>query len=425
MVATTYDISEITESLVTALNTANSTSPMWTKNGGTIPYNYLINITSSSPESVRTNHPGDCQLNLYLMHVNQSPYIRNMPVFGANALTNTQQPLALELTYLLTAFAADNADREQQAMSIALHLFHEQPISTASGQYLTVTLGTDTLEEMSRLWQSFTVAYRLSAVVRVAVALLTPSQQPIQASPPPNTIDITVAPALVALATRPQLYDVSRSIGLTVPSGSTDPDQVIETSTPPVAVASAQLRVGGQGLSSAQASAVFLSTIDGTTTWTITPWRVNATLDSELVLNLPGTYAIPPAPAVPSSLPTPGVYLLSVGSVTPPSRSPAVPIVIGPLLTNIVSPPLLVATGGSYTIHGAGFVPTATQVFVGATPLTLLTVAPTAGSGGFQVTSDGTSIAFALPPGQPPGQTSVRLRVDGVEVPPTWQLVAP
>ena len=49
---------------------------------------------------------------------------------SATALSNTQQPLSLDLAYLLTAYASDNASREQQAMSIALRYFHEQPIYT-------------------------------------------------------------------------------------------------------------------------------------------------------------------------------------------------------------------------------------------------------------------------------------------------------
>jgi Pvc16 N-terminal domain len=423
-VATTYDISEITESLVKALNDANTNSPMWTKNGGTIVSNYIINITSSSPDSVRTGKPGDCQLNLYLMHVNQSPYLRNTPIMGPSAMRNTQQPLTLELTYLLTAFAEDNADREQQAMSIALQAFYQQPISTATGQYLTITQGGDTLEEMSRLWQSFAVAYRLSAVFRVAVALITPTQAPDKISPNPKTIDVAVAPAVAPLSTAPQLFDVSRSIQTTIPSGSTDPNAVVLTAGPASAVAGAQLRIGGQGLSSPQANTVFLGTLDGATTWTVTPWRINATLDSELELNLPAAYAIAPASAPPSSLPTPGVYLLSVGGTSPATRSPPIPLAVVPQITNVASPPILPATAGIYVITGAGFVPAATQVYVGATPLTPLTTAPTAGGGGFQVKADGTSISFALPPNQPHGLTSIRIRVDGVDAPPAWQVQA-
>jgi Pvc16 N-terminal domain len=423
-IATTYDISEITESLVKALSDANNNSPMWTKNGGTIVSNYIINITSSSPDSVRTGKPGDCQLNLYLMHLNQSPYLRNTPILGSSAMSNTQQPLTLELTYLLTAFAEDNADREQQAMSIALQAFYQQPISTATGQYLTITQGSDTLEEMSRLWQSFTVAYRCSAVFRVAVALITPTQAPDRISPNPKTIDITVAPAIEPLSSTPQLFGPSRSTTTTIPSGSTDPNAVVLTAGPATAVAGAQLRIGGQGLSGPQANTVFLGTLDGTTTWTITPWRVNATLESELELNLPAAYAIAPAPAPPASLPTPGVYLLSVGSTSPASRSPAIPLVVVPQITNVASPPILPATAGIYTITGAGFVPAATQVYVGATSLTPLTSAPTAAGGGFQAKSDGTSVSFALPPNQPHGLTSVRIRVDGVDAPPAWQLQA-
>ena len=418
MVTTTYDISEITESLVTALTNASSSSPMWKKNGGTIP-TFIITPSSSSPESVRASQQGDCQLSLYLLHVGQNPFLRNTPVLGTTALRNTQQPLALDLSYLLTAFAGDNADREQQAMSVALRCFHEQPISTASGQYLTVTVGTDTLEEMSRLWQSFTCAYRLSAIVRVAVALMTPSQPPDTASPPPRKVDIAVAPAAAPLAATPQLFGPSRAVSLAVPAGSTDPTQVVTTAAPLVATAGARLLVGGQGLSGSLAINVFLGTLDGTPPWNVTQWRANATLDAELVLNLPTTYSLASLPAVPANLPPPGVYLLAVGGAAPAPQSPAIPLVIAPLLGTLTS------AAGVYTGTGAGFVPTATQVWIGGTALQPVAAPPAPATGGFTVSPDGTSISFSLPPGQPPGPTTVRVRVDGVDAPPAWHLVAP
>jgi hypothetical protein len=429
MVSTTFDISEITDLLVNTLTTAYNTSPMWQQNGGSIP-KFTLTISSSSPETVRTGQAGDCQLSLYLLHVAQNSYLRNTAIMGSGAMGNTQKPLALDLAYLLTAFAADNADREQQAMNIALSCFYEKPIlstdpvNPANGQQLTVTLGGDTLEEMSRLWQSFTVAYRLSAIFRVAVVLITPSNPPGTVSPTPKTINLAVAPS-AALATTPQLFGVSRTVGLSNTRNNTDPNRVVAIATPLSTVAGATLRVGGLGLSGAAAAGVYLSTLDGATTWTITGWRTNGRLDSELVLNVPNTYAIPPAGAVPASAPTPGVYLLSVGGATPASRGPGIPLVITPRLDDVATPPLLTAVSDVYTLVGAGFTPSATQVYIGDTPLTPVTTPPTGGTGGFLVGANGTRILFSLPSGQPSGLTSVRVRVDGVDTPPAWQLVAP
>ena len=73
MAWTTYDLSEITDQLVNQLKLAAQNSPLWTSEGGTIP-NFLINVTGTSPDMTRNGQEGECQLNLYLLHVAQNPY---------------------------------------------------------------------------------------------------------------------------------------------------------------------------------------------------------------------------------------------------------------------------------------------------------------------------------------------------------------
>src|ERR1700722_14849635 len=109
---TTYDISEITDALVSLLTTAVENSPLWTSEGGSVP-NFLVKVSGNSPDSLRDAQEGECQLSLYLLHVGQDPYFRNTPIFGTSAMANNQQPLSLNLTYLLTAYAPNNALREQ------------------------------------------------------------------------------------------------------------------------------------------------------------------------------------------------------------------------------------------------------------------------------------------------------------------------
>jgi hypothetical protein len=420
-VATTYDLSEITDALVAILTDAvSAASPIWSQNGGQVPF-FTIAVTGSSPETRRAGATGDCQLTLYLMHVGQNPFIRNTPVLGNTALLNTQTPLGLDLSYLLTAYAADNAGQEQQAMSIALRAFHEQPLYLADGNELTITLGADKLDDMSRLWQSFTAAYRFSTIFRVAVALLRPTQAPPLASPPPTRIGLAVAPApalalgLAAPGGAPILYGLANTTSYTPPPPpDTDPAHVAFATLPLAITAGETIRVSGQGLDAV--TVVTLATLDGATTWPVTGWRTGTPSATLLALALPAQYAVGDAPPVPGSTPTPGVYLLSVGTAAPPFTSPAIPLVVVPSLAAPGDPPLLAPAGGIYTIDGAGFVPGATQIYLGGQQLTSpeVTVGP-----------QGTTISFALPASLPSGLQPVRIRVDGIDAPPAWQLVAP
>jgi hypothetical protein len=425
MVWTTYDISEITDALVAQLTQAVQNSPLWTSEGGTIP-NFSVNVTGNSPDTMRNGQEGECQLNLYLLHVAQNPYLRNTPILGTGAMAKTQQPLSLDLTYLLTAYCQQNADREQQAMSIALRWFHENPIySTAAGEYLTVGLGPDTLREMSALWQSFTVAYRLSTIYRVAVALITPSQGPSTPFPPPKRMGLVAAPAPAPFSVSPQVFQTARQATFTVPPGDTDPTLVTITTAPLSITGGQPVLVGGQGLKATPPLDVFLSTIDGATTWTVTGWISGAALASDLVLLPPSAYAIAPAPAPPASTPAPGVYLLSVGTGT--NRSQAVPVTIVPRFDNLLSPPILPEVAGVYTVNGAGFTPGATQLWLGGVAMTATSPpgTPPAAAGQFSVSNDGTTIAFMRPAGLPSGLAALRVRVDGVDAPPTWQVNVP
>ena len=175
------DLSDITSELVAMLQTAVNNSPI-------PPFN--VHVSGSMPETVRKN--GDCQLSMYLLHVGRDPYWRNTPRQGPRALPNTQQALSLNLTYLLTAYADADFVAEQQAMSIALHCFHEQPLFHGSNQEFTISIEADTIEEMSRLWQAIAVPIRLSSVIRVGVVFITPTAQPPTVSPPPARAGLVV-----------------------------------------------------------------------------------------------------------------------------------------------------------------------------------------------------------------------------------------
>src|ERR1700731_285580 len=86
-----------------------------------LPFN--VAVSGSAPDSVRED--GECQLTLYLFHVEQDKSQMNSPVLGKRALTVPFQPLGLNLYYMLSAFSGKSYAQEQQAMSIAMRCFHE------------------------------------------------------------------------------------------------------------------------------------------------------------------------------------------------------------------------------------------------------------------------------------------------------------
>jgi hypothetical protein len=416
MVWTTYDLSEITEILVNQLVDAVKASKLWTSNGGTIP-EFLINITGNSPDSMRQSKDGECQLNFFLLHVGQDPYTRNSLVNGPGAMANTQDPLSLDLTYLLTAYAHENSVREQQAMSIALSWFHENPVyqalpppgqPQAPVQYLTISLGTDTLSEMSVLWQSFTVAYRLATLYRVAIAFLTPSQAPTALAKNPTQLGLTVAPA--ALDVAPQLFAPFDQFAFTVPADG-QADDVTYAAEAKYFAGGVTIILSGTGLNAPVD--VYLSSLDGAQSWTISGWQTVPATGTTITLKPPVGYFIGGAAAPPASTPPPGLYLLAVASAG--ARGPAIALPIVPRFDNVAVPPVLKAAGGKYSFTGGGFVPGVTQIFVGGMQLD---------AGLVNISADGAEVTFSLPATQPPGTLPLRVRVDGVDAPPTWQVAA-
>jgi hypothetical protein len=188
------DLSIITDSLIGLLTQSRDLSPLWK---GNVP-SFTITITGSMPETVRPD--GDCQLSLYLYHVSQDAFQRNSPVLG-RALPIPDQPLSLNLYYVLTAYAKKNYVQEQQAMSIALRCFHDNPLVRISlpapvpvpvplptpgtdvedftkvtglaGEFC-VTMEIESVDKLGFLWQAFSAPFRLSAVYKVSVVFITP-----------------------------------------------------------------------------------------------------------------------------------------------------------------------------------------------------------------------------------------------------------
>ncbi len=415
----TPDLASISNVLVDLVRSCNDSSAAWNPDGANPPpgKDFTLEVSGSAPDAVRTL--GDCQLSIYLFHVAADPFNRNQPLDGRFPALIPYLPLGLNLFYLVTAFDRETAAHEQRAMSIAMKCLHEHPVlrtnltvlGKASPVELTITLEANSVDEMSRLWQASTVAQRLSAVYRVAVAFLSPEENTSVAAPPVLTLAAAAAPGL-----DPKL-DGSRSTVAFIDLSSTAGHPHFQRhAVSPAAPAHGQnFELVGSGLESAPAQKVFLVQPNGVETDVTGTWSTTAGADeSGHLLRL----------HVPDPGPGPGVYQLRVdaevqiGSVVRPLRSNTTPISVVPRVdTGAASPPLLQPDGaGLYTINGAALGPH-TELLLGGASLSGAGGAPAAGQ--FNVNGAFTQATFKGPIGLH-GRFALRVRAGGVEAAPAW-----
>jgi hypothetical protein len=421
----TPDLSDITQVLKGLVETALNRSALSVSN---------IKVYCDSPDTARVTD-GFCHLTLYLLHVGRDPFWRNTPVSGPRPQLNTAQPLSLNLSYLLTAWCDKDFTSEQRAMSIALQAIHSTPIVTQTlivsehlqqwlpqGEFV-ISIEADTIDEMSRLWQAFTVPMRLSALIRASVVFIAPIAPLAPLAIPPSVANVEVSPDPVT-ATAPSLVSGSGLQSPPIPP-SADPSEISSTSGPLIAVGGSTLAIAGNGLDLATAAEVFLSVPGTATEWNVTtPWRQGTPQPGELDIALPSGYVDPTSslPAPPAATPLPGLYNVTVGSGA--ARSNPIPLVIAPRVDGVTNPPLLAPnSGGLYSITGAGFIPSAaTTLTLGTVPLTY-TSAATPAPGNYNVNAAGTGVSFVLPGVIAAGSYPVLLAVNGVAATAGWVVV--
>jgi hypothetical protein len=413
------DLSSITDRLIGLLTDCRDNSSLW--NPDNLPVNpgppFTITPTGLSPESVRTL--GDCQLTLYLFHVTEDKFQKNLDVPGQTSPTVPlirYTPLSLDLYYLLTAFSKNNYVQEQQAMTVAMRCFHDNPIvklnvifgAQVVNEEFTLTMETENLDELSRLWQSFAVPPRFSAVYKASVVLVSPEAVLGPPAPKPTHITITADPSLLPFAAGGQVIGTARTFQFRKLDGT--------LSTPldmaPATVAPNQLFfLYGAGLNQPTSNRVYLTML-GNVEVDVTSWLTgppNVQTQNRFTLRLPNAFGAPPAAS-----PPPGIYQLSVGNALT-IRSNTTPFSIGPRIDVSLNPPIL-APGPIFTVSGIGFVAGATQVLLD----TVLLTEGAPGAGLFQVNGPGTQISFQAPAGLSPQRHAVRIRVNGVEADPSW-----
>ena len=410
------DLSEITAFLVGEIDNAVQHNVL------PHPPTTHITVSGSSPDSVRQG--GGCQLTFYLFHVDQDPHYRNTAVTGPRAVPIPYQPFALNLYYILTAYADANAVLEQQAMGIALKWLYDHPlIHDISGQKneFTLTLQPESAEALGRLWQSIAVPARLSAVYRVAVVFLK-AKTPEDLAKAVERVNLGGGPARLDAIDPGEVMGTERRVTYLIP-GLTG--ERAFTRSPATVAPGQRFHVWGTALGVAPLDKLFLLDANGAET-NVSAWIV-ANVDEDkdhhrgarLTVQLPNAVGVPPAGA-----PAAGIYQLRAGSDGPPLvRSNATPFSVAAAVDGPTVNPILTPVAGQFDVTGTGFDNALTDVLLGTVALTRRNPGDTLNDGDF-VAGSATALSFRAPGALPTGNYPLRIRVNHVESDPSWWVAA-
>jgi hypothetical protein len=426
----TLDLSAVTDSLIGLVKSQWTTAPIWTELGRSPPApSFTPNFTGLAPDAVAKQAAGP-QLSMYLYHVEPDNARETLfwqpQMLGVPGGEPTRfLPLALDLFYLLFAYSETSYTEEQEAMSVALRIFHANPIvrsdpGAATPWELSLTMEHRSYDELSRLWQATTAPLRVSQVFRVAVVFIDPDTMPPPAQET-SSFSVTASPVPLPFPSPgtgdyPVVSGTFRDGSYVGPAGVAVP-----FSQSPATVAAGQtFWLWGSDLGvSGVSDHVYLLPPSGGAEVDVTGWTVAAdSSPAKFVLTLPGA-AIPAPPGAPE----PGIYQLRVGSGAPgaadATRSGSTPLSVA---ARVNSPegdpstgPVLIGTP-PFTVTGTGFVPDATEVLIGTVVLTQTSAPP--GPGEVSLGSSGSSFSFSPPTGLTGTVLPVRVRVNGVEADP-------
>jgi hypothetical protein len=158
--------------------------------------------SAKPPDLARDTSTGN-QVNLFLYHMSRNPAWSNMDLPSQTKPGEAgRPPLALDLSYLLTAYGTGDSDVEaQRTLGRAMRLLHDHPVLgreelDEAGQpiHLDAQLGAQIeririsheplpLDELTKLWTSFQTGYRISTTYKLTVVLID-SQLPPRMAPP-------------------------------------------------------------------------------------------------------------------------------------------------------------------------------------------------------------------------------------------------
>ena len=149
-------------------------------------------ITILAPDETATSP----RINLFLYKIQENPILTNMDwrVKPGDPSRLVPPPLSLNLFYLMTPYAPNDAQTGNSTahaiLGDAMRVFYEHPMVPqsylangldGSGEEIKIMLNTLDLDELSRVWSTFTQPFRLSVLYEISVVqldMLDASEQP-------------------------------------------------------------------------------------------------------------------------------------------------------------------------------------------------------------------------------------------------------
>jgi len=374
-----------------------------------------VTVSAKAPDIVQaevgTGQTRTLQVNLFLHQVTPSAAWRNvgLPSLAADGVTVLKNPpLALDLHYLLTAYAFEDSHAEA-LLSYAVSFLHDNPVLLrgqitaaltalpsnafcdglrASGlanqiEMIKITPATLGREEMAWIWTALKADYRPTYPFQVSVVLIKPTNPTVAALP---VLQRSIAVQASLLTTFATLTEVDP------PSGQ------------PAACLGDTVTVEGANLAGA-ASVVLINTRQGVQQTIASLLNVE---DGSFQFAIPNPNLPPPQPD-PSDLPA-GIYLLSaqIPSGSDTLATNGLPLAIAPKISSSWAPGTL--TSGTVTVT----VPCSPYLRPGQ-DVSLIIGGQAAPVDAF--TTPTNSPSFTFPALQPTPAVPVRLRVDGVDSP--------
>ncbi len=181
-----------------------------------------VTVSTEPPDRIDTAAPSPDRINLFLFQATENTGWRNygLPTRNGNGERISNPPLALDLSYLLTAYGSGPLHAEA-LLGYAMFVMHEMPVLTRNAigaltlapadapllaglkaselvdqiEQIKIAPQTMSVEELSKIWSALLTQYRPTAVYKASVVLIE-SEKSVKPTLPVRVRNFAVEPFL-------------------------------------------------------------------------------------------------------------------------------------------------------------------------------------------------------------------------------------
>ena len=138
---------------------------------------FQVSLRSPADEAV---DPASPKINLYLFRIERNAFANNLNFIPVETEVFHYPPLALDLFYVLTPYAEEQ-DQAHRVLGEAMRILYDNaiiPSASLSGSLehsdaeLKVDLCQFSLEDLTRVWNAFSIPYRLSVCYQIRMVFV-------------------------------------------------------------------------------------------------------------------------------------------------------------------------------------------------------------------------------------------------------------